>query len=174
MCPHCTHSQINSVQQKSFLGNQHFLSHLKIPQIYGNESFIYCVQLQPAFVPVMRQTQLINKTLSSLFIIHYNVSLLSIIWSSKWSPSLRYPHQNPVCTSPLSPINVTCPTQLITILASAQILLGGECESCSTSLRSFLQSPATSSLPSAHIFLNTLFVHQHHSSLNVRNKVSHA
>jgi len=42
-CPHCTHSQINPVEQKTFLGNQHFLSDLKIPHIYGTESLIYCV-----------------------------------------------------------------------------------------------------------------------------------
>jgi len=57
----------------------------------------------------------------------------------------------------LSPIIATCPTQLTTLPALAQIPLGGECKSCSTSLRGFLQSPVTPSLLSPHIFLSTLF-----------------
>ena len=44
--------------------------------------------------------------------IHFNIILPSAPRSSKWTPSLRFPHQNPVRISPF-PICATCPTHLI-------------------------------------------------------------
>jgi hypothetical protein len=91
-------------------------------------------------------------------------------WSSKWSLSLRFPHQNPVYTSPL-PIRATCPAHLILLDLITRTILDEEYRS---SLCSFLQYPVTSSLLGPNIVLSTLFSNtlSLHSSLNVSNQVS--
>jgi hypothetical protein len=58
--------------------------------------------------------------------IRLNINLQSKPGSSKWSLSLQFPHQNPVCTSPL-PIHATC-LDLIT-----GIIFGEKYSLCSSS-----------------------------------------
>ena len=88
--------------------------------------------------------------------------------------SLRFPHQNPVHTSP-PPTCATCPAHLILLNLITQIICFEECRSLSSSLCSLFQSPVTSSLLSPNILLNTLFSNTLNlcSSLNVSNHVSH-
>ena len=40
--------------------------------------------------------------------IHFNIILPFTSRYFKWFPSLRFPHQNPVCTSPVSPFYPPC------------------------------------------------------------------
>jgi hypothetical protein len=77
--------------------------------------------------------------------------------SSKWVLSLRFPHYNPVCTSPL-PIHATCPTHLL-IDFITRLILGEEYISLSSSWSSLLYSPVTSSLLDPNMLLCTLFSH---------------
>jgi hypothetical protein len=61
--------------------------------------------------------------------------------SPKWSLSLRFPHQNPVYTSP---IRSTCPAHLILLDFITRTMVGKEYRSWSYSLCSFLHSPVIS------------------------------
>jgi len=94
-------------------------------------------------------------------------------WSSKWSLSLRFHHQNPVCTSPA---HHTCymlrPPHLDFI---TRMIFGEEYRSPSSSLCRFLHSPITSSLLCPNILLNILFSNtlSLRSPLNVSDRVSH-
>ena len=82
-----------------------------------------------------------------------NITLPSTPGSPKWSPSLRFPHQNPEYASTL-PIRATCPANHIHLVLIIRTVLY---RSLSSSLCSFLHSPVTSSLLGLNIVLNTLF-----------------
>ena len=97
---------------------------------------------------------------------------LNIIFP-RWSLSLRCPHQNPVCTSPL-PYTCYVIHHLI-FLDVITWMFDMQYRSWSSSLRRFLHSPVTSSLLGPNIFLSTLLFKTFSlcSSLNVRDQVSH-
>ena len=71
--------------------------------------------------------------------IHLNIILPFMPGSFEWSLFLKFPHQHPVCTTPL-PRHTTCPAHLILVLIT-RIIFDEEYGLLSSSLCSFLHSP---------------------------------
>ena len=111
---------------------------------------------------------------SSQFLkIHLNIILFSTPWSSKWSVSHTFPHQNAVFIF-FSSICATCPGHLILLNLITQIMFGEEYISLSSSLCSLLHTHFTSSYLGTNILLSTLFsdILSPCSSLSVSDQVS--
>ena len=125
--------------------------------------------------------------------IHLNIIFSSAPALSKWSLSLRFPHQCPVYTPHLLPIVVHArPIPFLSIWSPewysvsstdnevphtnlTDLLHGAESFLRSSSLCSLLHSPVTSSLLGPNILLNTMFSNtlSFLSSRNVSDQVSH-
>jgi len=87
-------------QNPSQEANQ-FSANQEIPHILWNPKVHYCIRKCPPPVPILSQLDPFHTPTSHFLRINLNITLLSTPGSHKWSLSHRFPHQNPVYTSPL-------------------------------------------------------------------------
>ena len=89
-----------------------FAATQEIPRISRNPKVHYRTHKPPPPVSILGQLSPVHIRTSHLLEIHPNIIHPSTPRSPQWSPSLRFPHQDPI--HPFSsPIRATCPANLI-------------------------------------------------------------
>jgi len=142
-------------QSLSWEANQ-FAANQEIPRILWNPKGSLQHLQVPATCPYPEPARSNPCPTSHFLKIHLYIIRPSTPGSSKWSLSLKFPHQSPLYISHL-PICTTCPTHLILLDFITRTILDEQYRSLSSSLCSFLHYFVTSSLLGPSILLHTLF-----------------
>ena len=120
--PSCLHSNLltySMLQSPSWAANW-FAASQVIPRISRNPKVHYRTHKRPPPVSILGQPNPVHIPTSHLLEIHPIIIHPSTPRSPQWSPSLRFPHQDP--THPLSsPKRATCPAHLITFMKYIKI-----------------------------------------------------
>ena len=170
-----TYLLIYSVVQSSSWEANRFSANQEIPRILWNPKVYYRINKCLPPVPIPSQHDPVHdphpNSWRSILILS---SYLRLGYQSGLFPS-DFPTKPCIRLSSPLPIRATCLAHLIFLYLLTRTILGEEYKSFSSSLCSFLHSPATLSLLGPNIFVNTLFSNtlSLRSSLNVTNQVSH-
>ena len=110
------------VQSPSWEANW-FRASQEIPRISRNPKVHYRTHKRPAPVSILGQPKPVHIPTSHLLEIHPNIIHPSTPRSPQWSPSLRFPHQDPIHHLS-SPISATCRAHLILLDFIPRTILG--------------------------------------------------
>ena len=124
------------VQSPSWEANW-FAASQEITRISRNPKVHYRTRKRPPTVSILGQPNPVHIPTAHLLEIHPNIIHPSTPRSLQWSPSLRFPHQDPI-HPPSSPIRAACPAHLI---------LQSKHPACECFLQSFLQGGVVSTSP---------------------------
>ena len=120
------------VQSPSWEANW-FAASQEIPRISRNPKVHYRTHKRPPPVSILGQPNPVHIPTSHLLEIRPNIIRPSTPRSPQWSPSLRFPHQDPI--HPLSsPTRAPCAAHLILLDFITRTILGEEHKSFSSSL----------------------------------------
>ena len=144
------------VQSPSLEANW-FAASQEIPCISRNPKVHYRTHKRPPTVSILGQPNPVQIPTSHLLKIHPNIIHPSTPRSLQWSPSLRFPHQDPIQPTS-SPIRATCPAHLFLLGFITRKILGEQYKSFSSSLWSLLHSAVTSSLPGQCIIISVYII----------------
>jgi hypothetical protein len=110
-----------------------FAANQEIPRILRNPKVHYRIHKCPPPVPILNQLDPVHTPTCYFLKTHINIIFPSKSGSPQRFLTLRFPHQNPIHTSPL-PIRATCPAHLILLDFITRTIVGEQCGSLSPSL----------------------------------------
>ena len=136
--PFCIHTY--SVAQSPSWEANWFAASQEIPRISRNPKVHYRTHKHPPPLSILGQPNPVLIPTPYLLQIRPNIIHPSTPRSPQWSPSLRFPHQDPIY-SLSSTILATCPAHLILLYLYTRTILREEYKSFTSSLCSLLHSP---------------------------------
>jgi len=125
-----------------------FAASQEIHSISRNPEVHYRNHKRPPPVSILGQPNPVHIPTSHVLEIRLNIIHSSTPRSPQWSPSLRFPNQDPI-HPPSSPIRAICPANLVHLDFITRTILSEEYKLFTSSLRSLLHFPVTSSPPSS-------------------------